>query len=765
MKSEPIGYYESAGGTMLAEGTVSWSLNGASTVTVTVSLNYCYAQGWRIKRQGAVGNDGVVAEGSSGQLTSSFSATNGQTYVFQVNHAGNMENDGNGVFTVDTSTDSGGDDSGGGSSSGGGEGSTTNNYVSLYVESGYGCSVSVKIIDADNNVTEPYFSHASGGYTFYLYFSYYRSNRLQIEVNSLEGYELDQYNGRNYKVEGATYNSSDGTWSSDYQVGAVKIIATATANVEYQEPSSYYLYAVADDAVKEINISRTYTTDSATAEGSYLGELINGKYAYCNGYYCVRYPIWREDRFIVQPEFLEGYTLHSLEIGGHVEETENSDEFYLLSYGDYAEIIVYSMEDNGEDSGGNNGDDSGGDVSGGGSGSTTIGSGSGTLYFNATNYGQQYAVEYSYNSSTFTIKSVKVKLAQYASVWWAFNLTAKINDTIIYSGTENHFIDTFDWYDLGISGSASVANTVTVSLSGSAIHDNYQFNVASPTSQTINTGNSGSGSGGGDSGGNSGGNSSSGSDTATASGVTAKATWTAGSNKVTVTITSLGGYNAGLYWRLKGVKSEGDENTYIPQTNSTSATFTQNVSKKNYTFQICPNGTWTNDGGDTSKLTVDFGSDFSGGDSDSDTVEPCGQLIVNQGEGTILHVQRSWPPERTCYTDLQTGEPIYCDGEDCFFFEVEVLDGYELDYYDFEDKQLGYILENFDSYTSDSDTDFYRISSYGDAIITSTAKPIATAHIYNNFNWDKYGLYIYDNFDWNRYTPYIYNGSSWDRYN
>ena len=51
MGYEPIGYYEPAGGTMLAEGGVSWSNNGASSVTVSVSLDYCYAQGWRIKNR------------------------------------------------------------------------------------------------------------------------------------------------------------------------------------------------------------------------------------------------------------------------------------------------------------------------------------------------------------------------------------------------------------------------------------------------------------------------------------------------------------------------------------------------------------------------------------------------------------------------------------------------------------------------------------------------------------------------------------------
>lgn len=123
---------------------------------------------------------------------------------------------------------------------------------------------------------------------------------------------------------------------------------------------------------------------------------------------------------------------------------------------------------------------------------------SGTLYFSTTAYSAEYAVDYSYDGSTFYIESVQVKLAQYVSVWWGFDLTVKINNTTIYSGSNNHFIDSFDWYDLGISGSGSVTDTVTVTLVGSAIHNNMQFNVASPTSKTVSTGSGGS-SGSGDS--------------------------------------------------------------------------------------------------------------------------------------------------------------------------------------------------------------------------------------------------------------------------
>ena len=126
VQKETISYTSTEGGT-IAYGEVSWEKNDSSTVTVSIQLDYCYGLGWRIKKQGYSGNTGVVAEGASGQLTGSFTGTNGQTYVFQVNEGDNMMNDGNGVFTVDTSSSSGGDSgddddddggSGGGSSVG-----------------------------------------------------------------------------------------------------------------------------------------------------------------------------------------------------------------------------------------------------------------------------------------------------------------------------------------------------------------------------------------------------------------------------------------------------------------------------------------------------------------------------------------------------------------------------------------------------------------------------------------------------------------------
>lgn len=268
--------------------------------------------------------------------------------------------------------------------------------------------------------------------------------------------------------------------------------------------------------------------------------------------------------------------------------------------------------------------------------------------------------------------------------------------------------------------------------------------------------------------------------TVTALGVTAQVTYTSGP-EVTITILSWDGYNSIPYWRVKGRASQGDTNTYLAQTNASSDSFDSvdlghgdgyDDGGKEYTFQVCKNGNWNNDGGEDSIFLVDFslGGDDSGGGSDS--VTPCGYLIVNQGEGTKLHIQRIWPSERTCYEDLETGDPIYMDGEDTFFVSVEVLDGYELDYYSFYGVQLGYHLDNFVEFEPNGrppeDTNiYYQVGSYGNATVTSTATPIASVRIYNNniSSWNKYVPYIYDGSNWNKYRPYIYSNSNWNKYN
>lgn len=543
---------------------------------------------------------------------------------------------------------------------------------------------------------------------------------------------------------------------------------------------SSYLWVLADIGTS-ISVERVHTNAGFINEGSYTGKLTyNTTYKDDRGTW-YGYKIFYQDRFIITAEALDGYTINTHSYNGYTFNFEVCDlEYYEYLYGD-ENVWLYELDDGtepwiyasaiGHSDGGGSGPNTGGD-----SGSTI--SGSGILYFDATNYGQQYAVEYSYNSSTFTIKSVKVKLAQYASVWWAFNLDVKINDTTIYSGSENHLIDTFDWYDLGISGSASVTDTVTVSLSGSAIHNNYQFNVASPTSQIVTTG-SGS-SGGDDSGGDDGGggsNSSLKEYTFTALGVTAKATYTSGP-EVTITILSWSGYNSIPYWRITGRYSQGDKNIYLGQNNKSSNSFNSydgyNDGGKEYTFQVCRNRAWGNDDGENSVFLVDFSLGGSGGSGEGGSSSPV-TLYVNQGEGTKIKIIRTWSNNSTHYYGNTDGimyengvmfdNQIWYDG-DFFEIAVEAENGYELEYYNFDGYMVPFNTDNLEwvttgEYISDKR---YRLVSDSDVTITTTATPSATARIYSNSSWNKYILHIFSNSNWNKYTPYIYKNSSWNRY-
>lgn len=368
--------------------------------------------------------------------------------------------------------------------------------------------------------------------------------------------------------------------------------------------------------------------------------------------------------------------------------------------------------------------------------------------------------------SVYRLSTYNESIAQGSYVGELVNGSKIIDEGNTYYSYRIWPYDTFEVAIKVLDGYELVSSSVTGlnRNGGTYIFYPYNYNGWADVYAVV----SGSGSGGGSSS-----NDSLKEYTFTALGVTAKATYTSGP-EVTITILSWDGYNSIPYWRIKGVKSEGDDNTYLPQNNKSSNSFDSydgyDEGGKNYIFQVCKNGNWNNDGGSASKFNVDFSIDSGGGSGGgSSSATPCGYLIVNQGEGTRLHVQRSWPQDRTCWEDLYTGEPIYLDGEDTFFISVEVLDGYELDYYSFDGELLGYQLENLSYYTEDYTSSgerivFYQISSYGNATVTTTATPIATANIYTNSGWNRYALNIYDGIQWNRYTPYIYKDSQWKRY-
>lgn len=269
----------------------------------------------------------------------------------------------------------------------------------------------------------------------------------------------------------------------------------------------------------------------------------------------------------------------------------------------------------------------------------------------------------------------------------------------------------------------------------------------------------------------------------TALGVKAKATYTSGP-EVTITILSWSGYDSIPYWRIKGVKSEGDDNIYLGQNNKSSNSFNSDGGYedggKNYIFQVCKDGNWNNDGGDASKFHVDFSIDNSGsGGSGGESSSPV-TLYVNQGEGTKVKVIRTWSNNSNHYY-ANTGGIMYENGVmhdnviwyDGDFFEiaVEAEEGYELDYYNLDEDMIPFSVSNLEWFTAGEyiSDKRYKLIFDSDVIITTTATPIATAHIYNkdSSNWDKYALYIYSvDSGWSRYAPYVYSEStsSWGRY-
>lgn len=316
--------------------------------------------------------------------------------------------------------------------------------------------------------------------------------------------------------------------------------------------------------------------------------------------------------------------------------------------------------------------------------------------------------------------------------------------------------------------------------------DGYYTNNAFSTSGfTVNFNGSSGGGGGDNTGGDpddSGGSGNTGNSslkeyTFTALGVTAKATYTSGP-EVTVTILSWNGYNSIPYWRIKGRASQGDTNTYLSQTNASKASFNSydgyNNGGKEYTFQVCRNGTWGNDSGENSVFLVDFSLGGSGGSGEGGSSSPV-TLYVNQGEGTKIKIIRTWSNNSTHYYGNTDGimyengvmfdNQIWYDGD---FFEIAVKaeNGYELEYYNFDGYMVPFNTDNLEwvttgEYISDKR---YRLVSDSDVTITTTATPSATARIYNNSSWNKYILHIFSNSNWNKYTPYIYKNSSWNRY-
>lgn len=194
----------------------------------------------------------------------------------------------------------------------------------------------------------------------------------------------------------------------------------------------------------------------------------------------------------------------------------------------------------------------------------------------------------------------------------------------------------------------------------------------------------------------------------------------------------------------------------------------------------------------TAKTIEESGNDNGDEEGGGDLWEPGDDsgltpryLHVNQGEGTVVKVRRSYPGHRKCWDSIEPTDPIYCDGQDTFYIEVAALPGYELDYYNVEGRQVPYLLENFIySHTEPTipDRHYYRLHYDMDASVTATAHmgsgnhtgyiyirqgegtklTVTRTHVDNDLYFEK-GNYIGELVDG---TPILdENGEQWYRYN
>lgn len=230
-------YFRDTSGIVHARARVSWD-NGP---TVTVNVEYNESNSWRIKPAGS--NTTPVLTVTNGSTYGSFTATDGQTYVFQsVGNNGNWDNsrDGSGEFTVDFGGSSGGNTGGGttgGGTTGGGTtggGSTTTGGVHyLYVKQSEGVNISIKGMEETSSpgVFGPYdledwFEEEYNG-------SMWRGHEISaddyfsVSVEAAEGYELISKD-----ILGLNYDEEYGIWEVDQYDIFVYIMAAAVPKVD-----------------------------------------------------------------------------------------------------------------------------------------------------------------------------------------------------------------------------------------------------------------------------------------------------------------------------------------------------------------------------------------------------------------------------------------------------------------------------------------------------------------------------------------------------
>jgi hypothetical protein len=215
--------------------------------------------------------------------------------------------------------------------------------------------------------------------------------------------------------------------------------------------------------------------------------------------------------------------------------------------------------------------------------------------------------------------------------------------------------------------------------------------------------------------------------------------------EVTVEIT---GGNV-LTWRIRGRGSDTKE--YCVGTGGARSGTFDAEDDKDYVFQIYSQAYSTYSDGEV--FTVNFGDDDDDDDDDGGGGSSGGgdysstprTLHINCGVGIEkISLHRSWPEYRPCYDSLDDGAEVYYDGKDMFYISyVRALDGYDVDYYTFNGKQIPCKLQNFAFSKTSGGIDYYKLASDADATISATATVGLTRNLTSSLNlWGKIILVV-----------------------
>ena len=122
-------------------------------------------------------------------------------------------------------------------------------------------------------------------------------------------------------------------------------------------------------------------------------------------------------------------------------------------------------------------------------------------------------------------------------------------------------------------------------------------------------------------------------------------------------------------------------------------------------------------------------------------------LTINQGEGTIIAVNRTSSPKASASLGLlSNGDPIYHSDILNITFNVEF--GYDL-------------LTQTINGESASDQDYAVLQ---DIIVAATAEKTGLVYIDNGSGWEAYEIWIDNGTSWDLYIPYIDDGVAWQQY-